>query len=99
MIWNHRVKRSDRSSEGEGEQARRTHLVHVHPFEGGLEQLEVVKVLVLQLGLKLDLFKTDAAGEQEIHELAVGSSCGGTEPDSREAEPGTQAKGSYRVNI
>lgn len=89
--------RSDRSPPAArgGGQVRRTHLVHVHPFEGGLEQLEVVKVLVLQLGLKLDLFKTDAAGEQKIHELAVGSSCGGTEPDSREAEPGTQAKGNY----
>lgn len=52
-----------------------------------------MKVLVLQLGLKLDLLKTDAAGEQKIHELAVGSSCRDTEPDSGEAEPGTQAKG------
>lgn len=37
-----------------------------------------MKVLVLQLGLKLDLFKTDAAGEKKIHELAVSGSYTGT---------------------
>lgn len=39
-----------------------------------------MKVLVLQLGLELDLFKTDAAGEEQVHELAVGGSCRGPEP-------------------
>lgn len=69
-----------------------TDLVHIHPFEGGLEQLEVVEILVLQLGLKLDLFKTDAAGEKKIHELAVGSSCRGPKADIREAQPRKQSR-------
>lgn len=77
---------------GEGEQPQRTDLVHIHPFEGGLEQFEVVKVLVLQLGLKLDLFKTDAAREQKIHELAVGSSYRGRKADVRGANPRQQVK-------
>lgn len=46
-----------------------------------------MKVLVLQLGLKFDLFKTDAAREKKIHELAVGSSCRGPKPDIREVQP------------
>lgn len=70
-----------------------THLVHIHPLEGGLQQLEVVKVLVLQLGLKLDLFKTDAAGEKQIHELAVGGSCRGPKAAIREGQPPKQRRG------
>lgn len=50
------------------------HLVHIHPFEGGLQQLEVVNVLMLQFSLELNLLKTDAAWEEQIHELAVGRS-------------------------
>lgn len=76
----------------EGETVHRADLVHVHPFEGGLEQLEVVKVLVLQLGLELDLFKTDAAGEEKVHELAVGSSCRGPEPDATGEQPPKQRR-------
>lgn len=51
-----------------------------------------MKVLVLQLGLKLDLFKTDAAGEKKIHELTVGSSCRGPKADIREAQPRKQRR-------
>lgn len=46
-----------------------------------------MKILVLQLGLELDLFKTDAAGEEKVHELAVGSSYRGAEPDVRGEHP------------
>lgn len=52
----------------------KTHFVHIHPFEGRLQQFEIVNVLVLQFSLKLDLLKTDAAREEQIHELAIGSS-------------------------
>lgn len=72
-----------------GEEVKQTDLVHIHPFEGGLEQFEVVKVFVLQLGLKLDLFKTDAAGEKKIHELAIGSSYRGPKANMREVHPPT----------
>lgn len=71
-------EKQNQANRKRNQKVQRADLVHIHPFEGGLEQLEVVKVLVLQLGLKLDLFKTDAAGEEKIHELAVGSSCRGS---------------------
>lgn len=51
-----------------------THLVHIHSFEGCLQQFKIVDIFMLQFSLKLDLFKTNAAREEQIHELAISSS-------------------------
>lgn len=48
-------------------QVKQIYLVHIHPFERCLQQFEIVNVLVLQFSLKLDLLKTDAAREEQIH--------------------------------
>ena len=37
-----------------------------------LENLEVLDVLVLQVGLELDLFEEHRPGKEHVHELAVG---------------------------
>lgn len=52
-----------------------SHLINIHPLEGGLQEFEVVDVFMLQLGLEFHLLKTDAAGKQHVHELTVRCSC------------------------
>lgn len=52
-----------------------SHLINIHPLEGGLQEFEVVDVFMLQLGLEFHLLKTDTAGKQHVHELTVRCSC------------------------
>ena len=40
-----------------------------------MKQLEVVEILVLQLGVELDPLERDGAGEEHVHELAVRGPC------------------------
>lgn len=51
----------------------RTYFVDAHLFEGHLQKLEVVDVLVLELGPELHFLQRHRVGKQHVHELAVSS--------------------------
>ena len=50
-----------------------SNLFYSEEAEGDLDQLEVVDVLVLEVGLELHLPQGDGAGEEDVHELTVSS--------------------------
>lgn len=52
-----------------------SHLVHSHPFEGRLQELVVLDVLVFQLGTEFDFLQRHGVWEEHVHELAVRSAC------------------------
>ena len=49
-----------------------TNLLDSEPAEGDLHQLEVLDVLVLQVGLELHFSQRDRAGEENVQQLADG---------------------------